>query len=44
MRRCDQNLGDGNMNFKKEELICGSCCAKKFAITQKCEKHGTEYM
>lgn len=44
MRRCDQNAGDGNMNFKKEELICGSCCAKKFSVTQKCKKHGTDYM
>jgi uncharacterized C2H2 Zn-finger protein len=44
MRRCDMNLGDGNENFNEKELICGSCCAKKFKNTKSCAKHDTQFM
>jgi hypothetical protein len=44
MRRCDMNLGDGNENFNEKELICGSCCAKKFKNTKSCAKHDTQFI
>ncbi len=44
MRRCDQNLGDGNLNFKPEELVCGSCVSKKLQGAKSCEKHGTDFI
>jgi hypothetical protein len=34
MRRCDQNNGDGNSDFNEQELICGSCVAKKSGHVQ----------
>ncbi|KAL0479167.1 hypothetical protein AKO1_007996 [Acrasis kona] len=44
MRRCeDENRGDGNSEFNEKELICGSCVAKKFKDSQRCNKHGVEF-
>jgi hypothetical protein len=37
MRRCDQNVGDGNINFDEKELICGGCSSKD----KGCKDHGS---
>jgi E3 ubiquitin-protein ligase MYCBP2 len=44
MRSCDENAGDGNANFDPKDLICGSCCSKKYNKEGQCAKHGSEYV
>jgi hypothetical protein len=39
MRRCDQNVGDGNVDFDEKELICSACVSKE----KGCNKHGSNY-
>lgn len=44
MRQCDQNLGDGNVDFDPSHLICSQCSVKKSGSNANCEKHGTEFL
>jgi hypothetical protein len=43
MKRCDQNLGDGIVDFDPKDLLCASCSSNQEGY-KNCEKHGKENM